>query len=267
MVPADKPNLLQKIPDLKCDIVIINLEDGVFDKKFALQNIQSILPSIQKNGKKFIVRTNPLDEGGVEEISVLKNINNLDGFRIAKIKNAKDVELALKNSNSLEIQLSIETKEAFSNIDSLKLDLRVTTVYLGILDLLNSMNLPHSLVSFGNKTTEYILSKFLCDSLCADFWPFSFVYQDYKNLEDFRRWCKFEKSLGYGAKGCISPKQVEIANEVFGRSAQLSDALEIKTLFEESLNNNISGFSHEKYGFIDEPIYKNALNIIKNSQI
>ncbi len=266
MVPADKPNLLQKLPTLECDVAIINLEDGVFDKRQALINLQNILPTLEKTNK-FIVRTNALNEGGKEEIEALKNIQNLDGFRIAKIKKPQEVEQALSLCKTQEIHLSIETKEAFSNISQLKIDARVTTVYLGILDLFNSMNISHEIIKIENQTTNYILSKFLCDSLCADFWPVSFVFQDYQNLDAFKLWCEFEKSLGFGAKGCISPKQVKIANEVFGNNLELEKAYEIKKIFEESIANKISGFSHEKYGFIDEPIYKNALNIIKKANI
>ena len=36
------------------------------------------------------------------------------------------------------------------------------------------------------------------------------------------------------------------------------------TNFEQNKKNGITGFSDERYGFIDEPIYKNAKQILKN---
>lgn len=261
MVPADSEKLLLKIPSLECDVVMINLEDGVYDKIKARELLQRILISIQTN-KKIVVRVNALDECGADDIKALKDIQQISAFRIPKIKNSSDVQTALSLCDK-EIHLSIETKEAFSNIASLKVSDKVTTVYLGILDLLNSLGLSHSIISPNNSTIDYILSKFLIDSLSVGFYPVSFIYQDYENLEEFEKWCKKEKFMGFSAKGCISPKQVQVANQIFGFDGEIKKALEIKSLFEAKQLEGISGFTHEKYGFIDEPIYKNAMNLIK----
>lgn len=263
MVPADNPKMLQKISNLECDIAILNLEDGVYDKNKARQILVEHLPNIKFN-KKLIVRVNSLDECGIEDIEVLRNFENIDGFRIPKIHNSDDVKKALCLCENKEIHLSVETKEAFSDIKSLKISKNVTTVYLGILDLFNSLGLNHSLINLENPTIDYILSKFLIDSLGCDFVPISFVYQNHHNLDIFEKWCIKEKTIGLNAKACISPKQVEIANKIFGSNDEIQKALEIKELFETSLTQNISGFANEKYGFIDEPIYKNALNVLKN---
>lgn len=263
MVPADNPKMLQKIPNLECDIAILNLEDGVFDKSNGREILCNNIPNIEFAGK-IIVRVNSLDECGAQDIEALRNFSNIDGFRIPKIKNSDDVKKAIELCKDKEIHLSIETKEAFGDIKSLKIASNVTTVYLGILDLFNSLGLSHSLIRLENPTIDYVLSKFLVDSLSCDFLPISFVYQNHQNLLEFEKWCEKEKTMGLGAKACISPKQVQIANKIFGFDDELKKALEIKELFEASITQNISGFSNEKYGFIDEPIYKNALNVLKN---
>lgn len=266
MVPADNPKMLQKVPNLECDIAILNLEDGVFDKNKGREILTQNLPHI-KFGGKIIVRVNSLDECGEQDIKALRRFANIDGFRIPKINNSDDVKKALELCGDKEIHLSIETKEAFSDIKSLKIAPNVTTVYLGILDLFNSLGLSHSLINFENPAIDYILSKFLVDSLSSDFLPISFVYQNHQNLQEFQKWCEKEKTMGLGAKACISPKQVQIANKIFGASCEIQKALEIKELFEASIAQNISGFANEKYGFIDEPIYKNALNVLKNYSV
>jgi citrate lyase subunit beta/citryl-CoA lyase len=266
MVAGDKEKHLSKINDLKCDVAMINLEDGVGDKECALNLLRQTfaLNGMRTNNKYIVVRINPLDETGLEEIKIL-NILKPHAIRIPKIKSVNEVKKALKAiDQEIDIHLSIETKEGFENLKSFKIDKRVTTVYLGILDLLESLVLPQNLLTLNNPTIHYILSKFLIESKMAGFNPIFFTYQDYKNTNEFKSWLDLAKNMGFEATSCISPSQVDIANKVFEiDSDEYEKAKYIVELFEANLQNKISGFSDEKYGFIDEPIYKNAKNIIK----
>ncbi len=266
MVAGDKEKHLSKINDLKCDVAMINLEDGVGDKEYALNLLRQTfaLNGMRTNNKYIVVRINPLDETGLEEIKIL-NILKPHAIRIPKIKSVDEVKKALKAiDQEIDIHLSIETKEGFENLKSFKIDKRVTTVYLGILDLLESLVLPQNLLTLNNPTIHYILSKFLIESKMAGFNPIFFTYQDYKNTNEFKSWLDLAKNMGFEATSCISPSQVDIANKVFEiDSDEYEKAKYIVELFEANLQNKISGFSDEKYGFIDEPIYKNAKNIIK----
>ncbi len=71
--------------------------------------------------------------------------------------------------------------------------------------------------------------------------------------------------MGFDAKGCISPAQVELIHEVFGYGEhEIAKCREIMRIFEEHAARGISGFVDERYGFIDEPIYKGALAVIRN---
>ena len=266
MVAGDKEKHLSKINDLKCDVAMINLEDGVGDKEYALNLLRQTfaLNGMRTNNKYIVVRINPLDETGLEEIKIL-NILKPHAIRIPKIKSVNEVKKALKAiDQEIDIHLSIETKEGFENLKSFKIDKRVTTVYLGILDLLESLVLPQNLLTLNNPTIHYILSKFLIESKMAGCNPIFITYQDYKNTNEFKSGLDLAKNMGFEATSCISPSQVDIANKVFEiDSDEYEKAKYIVELFEANLQNKISGFSDEKYGFIDEPIYKNAKNIIK----
>jgi len=267
MVAGDKEKHLSKIDVLSCDVAMINLEDGVGDKKEALKLLQNRFEKdgFQSKNKCIVVRINPLDESGIDEIKVLNQLKP-HAIRIPKIKTKEDVQKALECiDKDIEIHLSIETKEGFENISKLKLDRRVTTVYLGILDLLESLELPQSLLKLENPMIDYILSRFLVESKIAGFKPIFLTYQDYKNTEEFTLWLQKAKLMGYRATSCISPTQVEIANEIFSNDeTEIEKAKYIVKIFEENQANGITGFSDETYGFIDEPIYKNAKQILKN---
>ncbi len=268
MVAGDKQKHLDNIKNLKCDIAIINLEDAVHDKIYARKLVYNHLKNNTYNNTKIVVRINSLDECGIEDIQLINQIKPY-AIRVPKINTIKDIELALNLIHKdIQIHLSIETKQALNYLSKFKIDKRVTTVYLGILDLLESLNINQNILNLDNPTIDYILSKFLVDSKIAGLYPISFIYQDYKNLEEFELWCIKERDMGFESKGCISPSQVEIVNNIFKVSkAEIQKAKYIKNMFEKQKEEGNTGFSDEKYGFIDEPIYKDALLTLKKLSI
>jgi len=257
---------LNRIDTSQADMITLNLEDAIAPsrKKEALYNIGLFLSHLDSSQSFIIVRTNPIDEGGDKEIEFLNNFS-FDAVRLPKVSNQKEIAHGLKLlSPKKELHISLETKEAFENLSTLRIDPRVTTANLGILDLLSSLGLPQSLVTLDNPTIEYILSKFLVDAKTAGILPISFMYQEYENLELFREWCQKEKRMGFTTKACMGPAQVAIAHKVFGLSQEaLQRAEYIKNIFQEQSAQGVNGFMDEKYGFIDEPIYRDALLVLE----
>ncbi|MEE8589143.1 MAG: aldolase/citrate lyase family protein, partial [Sulfurimonadaceae bacterium] len=176
-----------------------------------------------------------------------------------------DVSRALELCDSeIELHLSIETKEAWLNLSELKVSERVTTFYLGILDLFADMSLSQELIQVDNPLIHHILSHFMLTTKAIGVKPISFVFQDYKDEESFQAWLELEKKMGFDAKGCISPKQVEQVQATFGiDDAAIKRARYIVERFEEEREKGVTGFSDDQYGFIDEPIYKGALALLK----
>lgn len=265
MLSCNNIKHLSKIDTLEAECIVLNLEDGVAqkDKPFALLLCAIFLSQHTHSNKKLVVRVNALDEGGYEEISYLNRFMP-DAVRVPKIKNRDEVISVLERLNSnIELHLSIETALAWQNLHSLAVNGRVTAFYLGILDLFADMKLPQSLIKRDNPTMLYILSHFLVTCRSIDIKAVSFVYQEFQNLEEFSMWLSLEKQMGYDAKGCISPKQVALVNEIFSQTQEeIIRSLKIVKLFEYNREQGISGFVDEEYGFIDEPIYKGALHLI-----
>jgi len=257
---------LNRMDESDADMITLNLEDAIAPsrKKEALENIALFLSHMQSANSFIIVRVNPLDEGGAEEIAFL-NEYGFDAIRLAKVENTAQIQRALGLlAIDKELHISLETKEAFENLSTLGIDPRLTTANLGILDLLTSLGLPQSIVTLGNPTIDYILSKFLVDAKTAGIHPISFMFQEYNDTQTFRAWCQHEKMMGFTSKACMGPKQVAIANEVFGIEAEtLRRAKHIKQRFEEESQKDNHGFMDETYGFIDEPIYRDALLVLQ----
>lgn len=262
MLSCNNIKHLKKIEQLDADCVMLNLEDGVSpeDKPFALYLCAVFLSNIYESNKKIVVRINALDDGGMEELRFLNSFMP-DAIRVPKIKYASDVDSVLQVlDKNIDLHLSIETKESWLNLAKLKLDDRVKVFYLGILDLFADMSLSHSLISPKNPTILYMLSHFLITCKSMDIKAVSFVYQEFKKLDQFKEWLEVEKSMGYDSKGCISPDQAKLVNEIFSSEKELiKKAQKIIKLFELNSQKGITGFSDEEYGFIDEPIYKGAL--------
>lgn len=259
---------LNRIDESDADMITLNLEDAIAPsrKNEALHNIALFLSHMEHSKSFIIVRTNPLNEGGSEEIAFLNDFS-FDAVRVAKVKNQIEIAQALTLlSEDKELHISLETREAFEGLSKLRIDERLTTANLGILDLLTSLGLPQSIVTLKNPTIDYILSKFLVDAKTAGIHPISFMFQEYNDTETFKAWCKREKMMGFSSKACMGPKQVAIANEIFNHHEDaIIRAKHIKKAFERESAQNNHGFMNEKYGFIDEPIYRDALLVLKEN--
>lgn len=263
MLSCNKLKHLTKIADLQADCIMLNLEDGVSkeDKPFALVLCAIFLTLHKKSNKKLVVRVNSLDSSGYEEITYLNQFMP-DAIRVPKIKTKKEVNSVLHLlHDDIELHLSIETAEAWKNLNTLAVNKKVTAFHLGILDLFTDMGLSQSLIDLKNPTLHYILSHFLITSLSLGVKPVSFIFQEFNDLDTFKQWLELEKSMGYSAKGCISPAQALLVNQLFvDTQKELKRAKIIVQLFEMYKDEGITGFVDEEYGFIDEPIYKGALS-------
>ena len=265
MLSCNNIKHLSKIESLNADCIMLNLEDGVSpeDKPFALVLCAIFISKMKKSDKKIVIRVNALDEGGYEEITYLNQFMP-DAIRVPKIRDEQEVRSVLALlKDGIELHLSIETAQAWHKLSSLAVNKNVTAFYLGILDLFADMKLSQSLINLENPTMKYMLSHFLITSKAMGVKPVSFVFQEFKDLDMFSQWIALEKSMGYDSKGCISPKQVELVNEVFvDEEEQIKRAQIIVKLFEMHQEQGITGFVDDEYGFIDEPIYKGALALL-----
>jgi len=259
---------LNRIDEHPADAITLNLEDAIAPacKQEALANIALFLSHCPASESRIIVRVNPLDAGGAEEIAFL-NDYGVDAVRLSKVRTRDEIKRALALlAPDRELHLSIETAEAFRDLASWRGVERLTTVNLGILDLLADLHLPHAHLRIGHPTIEHILTRFLVDARIAGVLPVGFMYQDYADIDGYRAWLKHLKDLGYDAAACMGPKQVKVAHAVFDIDDDESRrrAEHIVREFEKNSLKNINGFMDDKYGFIDEPIYRDAQNILSH---
>ena len=255
MVSGHQVKHLNKMDELPADIIMLNLEDGVpKDKKeIARVMIAIFLSHIETIDKEIVIRINPLNEGGLKEIEFLDKFN-FNAFRIPKVKSVEEIDDVFMKTDK-DIHASIETKEAFFNLKELKHP-KLTTFYIGIYDLLNELKISHSVIDLNNPLIHRILSDFSLTSRYLNIIPIGFVYQNYKDLEGFTKWCLLQKNLGMKGVGCITPAQCEIANKIFELDTEFAKM--IVERFEKEGPFTIDGL------YVDDPLYKNYLQILEN---
>ncbi|QCT95056.1 aldolase [Caminibacter mediatlanticus TB-2] len=254
MVSGHNVKHLNKIDELPADIVILNLEDGVPKEKKEIAKIMIaiFLSYIEKIDKEIVIRVNSLDEGGIKEIEFLDNFS-FNAFRIPKVNSLEDIDNVFLKTEK-DIHLSIETKNSFFNLKEFTHP-KIKAFYIGIYDLLNSLNISHSIIDINNPLIHNILSNFSLTSHYINITPIGFVYQHYKDLEGFINWCKLQKNLGIKGVGCITPNQCIIANSIFDENLEF--AKKIVEKFEKEGPFTINGL------YVDEPIYKNYKQLLK----
>ncbi len=279
IVSGDRVKHLRKVFSRPADVIIFNVEDGVSDerKPFARLLIRKLLLNTDFDGsKEIVVRVNPIDSRFLYDdlTELLPTIPHV--FRLSKVRSPEDVITldrlisAFETSRGVEkgfikIQLSIETPEAVEHLaEILSASERINAVYLGILDLFGELSLPQKFQS--GKLGEFIRESFVFHSRSRGVYPIAPAYQDYKDLEGFEREAKAEKEMGFAGKMCISVKQVEIANRVFSPTEEeIEEAREIVKVYEEALKEGKGGVAYSGK-FIDQPIYKSALNTLRFSR-
>ena len=276
LISADRLKHLRKAFSRPADVLIFNLEDGVSDdrKAFARLFLKKFLLSVPFDGsKEVVVRINPSDSPyfwddltavlptlphaiRLSKVRTPEEVVNLD-----KIISAFELSRGVKQG-TIKIHLSIETPQAVKKLSSIvSASTRVEAVYLGILDLYAELGISQRYTS--SDFARFVKCRFVFEARSLRVYPIGPAYQEYQDLEGFEREALEEKSLGFAGKSCISVRQVEVANRVFSPSKEeIEEAKRIVELYEKALKEGKGGVV---YGglFVDQPIYKDALNKLK----
>jgi citrate lyase subunit beta/citryl-CoA lyase len=278
IVSADRVNHLKKALQREADVIVFNLEDGVSDerKPFGRLLLRKFLANTPLTGEKeVVVRINPMDSPHFwEDITqILPALPH--AVRLSKVSTPEEV-VALdrlitafeKSSGApagfVKIHLSIETPEAVLNLpEILKASERVEVAYLGILDLFAGLGVSQRLT--GKRLGDFVREKFALECRACGVHPIGPAYQDYEDLEGFREEALKEKELGFSGKMAISVRQARIATEVFSPSPEeIEKAKRIVELYEKALKEGKGGITFNGK-FIDQPIYRDALNTLRFS--
>jgi citrate lyase subunit beta/citryl-CoA lyase len=257
--PADRRELVGKLPAVGADAVILDLEDGVAaaaksKARIALQEGQSSLAS----KVPLFVRVNGLRSPWfTDDIAVLTA--ELAGVVVPKIESAQDVldvgdALARAGLSSLGVVAGIETVAGVEFAREC-LGAPVMACYFGAEDYISDLG--------GVRTPEgnevlYARSRVAIAARLAGIPALDQVAPRIGDLDQLRADSALGRALGYAGKMCIHPSQVPVVNEAFSASeAEIERAKRLIAAYEDALAQGRGAISFEGQ-MVDQPLLQQA---------
>ncbi|WP_454686546.1 HpcH/HpaI aldolase/citrate lyase family protein [Agrobacterium leguminum] len=251
-VPAINVRALEKIRDLDCDGVILDLEDSVAPgmKDGARDNLQKLFSEAPFAARETIVRINPLSTpDGKADLQLVLSCRP-DAILLPKVEQPADIhEVADLLAEAdvpehLKIWAMIETPLGVLNAAAIAdaahtLDARLSAFVIGLNDLRKETRVP----ALPGRT--YLVPWMMQVVLAARAYGLDVidsVSNDFRDIAAFEAECEQGRAMGFDGKMLIHPVQIEPANRRFAPdAAAVAEAREIIAAFAkpESVELNV----------------------------
>lgn len=246
-VPASNDKALAKISQLSCDVVIIDLEDGIApaDKVSAREKLAGIFanrPVANHFGRRceMIVRINALSsERGADDLLAAATCLP-DGILLPKVNTPRDIldvgDVLDDNlaPDDVKLWVMIETPKAMLNIGAIA-ELgrdpasRLACFVAGTNDLVKDTGV---LATPDRRYLVPWLMQMLLAARAGGLDMLDGVFNDFRDLDAFALECAEAAAMGFDGKTLIHPTQIDAANNAFAPSAEaVAQARAVKAAF------------------------------------
>ena len=228
-VPGNTPNLLVNAPYLGADAVIFDLEDAVApaEKDSARILVRNTLRTLDLRGSETIVRINALDTDfwrrDVEEMAAQRpsllmlpksgraeDVRELDEY-LSQVEARLGLERgAVGLMPLIETALGVENAFAIAGASP-----RVKALFLGAEDLTADLRCQRTR---EGREIEYARTRLVTAARAAGVDVYDTPFTDVNDDEGIRRDAETARALGFTGKASISPRHVQVINEVFSPS-------------------------------------------------
>ena len=273
-LPGNTPNMLINGDTLGADTVIFDLEDAVSpdEKDAARILVRNALKYQNFSGCEVVVRINPTDtefwkedldaviplkpdmimptkvSGGemIREVSAyMGQVEERSGIEKGSVKILPLIETALGVEKAFEIASS---------------DVRVAGLFLGGEDFTADM---HCKRTREGQEIFYARTRLDCAARAWGIEAYDTPFTDVEDMEGLRKDTEFAKSLGFAGKAVISPRHVDIVNEVFSPTeAEIEYAHDVMDAIEDGKRQG-KGVISLRGKMIDAPIVKRAQQVLE----
>ena len=229
-VPGDKPRALEKARSLPCDGVIIDLEDAVAaENKVAAREIIADALQHDYGRRELILRVSAVD---CATDFVLAERLPIQGVLIPKVESPAVVRAASARTRH-PIWCMIETPlGVIRAADIAGASDRLAGYVAGTNDLTKDLRARHVPDRSPLLTS---LSMILLAARAHGLAAIDGVHLDLDDLAGFEASCRQGVEFGFDGKTLVHPSTIEVANRVFGPSAQeIAKAREIVTAWEQA---------------------------------
>ena len=225
-LPGNTPNMLINGNCLGSDAVIFDLEDAVSpsEKDAARILVHNTMKYMDFKGCEIIVRINSIDTPYWQKDLDLIMPHKPDLILLPKTSFASDVEAADDYMTEVEAKLGfepntvrlmplIETALGVENAFAIATARsRVAALFLGAEDLTADLRCKRTK---EGKEIEYARHRLVVAARAANIDVYDTPFTDVNDDEGIRVDTAYAKALGFTGKASISPRHVEVINEIF----------------------------------------------------
>lgn len=270
-IPSSNPGMLQSADVYNFDSVIFDLEDAVIlsEKESARELLKNFLSVVDLKSKEVMVRINGLDndfaiadlEGIVsDEIDTIM----LPKARVSDIvyldKLLTQIEKTKKMKKIINIVPIIELAISLLEVEKIAEHKRVDGILLGAEDLTSDMEVART-EEGGEITYPRARIAMACKAYKID--AIDTPYTNVNNLSGLKEDALKAKGVGFNAKACIHPNQIEIINAVFSPTKQ--EILRAEKIVAVYQKEKKGAFSLDGK-MIDKPIIERSMKILAKAK-
>lgn len=266
-MPGNNPGMLQSSDILGADGLIIDLEDAVTitEKDAARILVCEYLNTFETKSDVF-VRINPLDTPFFyKDLEAIKNLD-ITGIVLPKasVESMEELDKFIE-ANNLDFKIIglIETAMGLElSLQILSKSKRVIGVLLGAEDLTLDLGAKRT-----KKSDEiaYARLRTIAVSKALQIEAIDTPFTDTDDYEGLKIDALNAKDLGMTGKALISPRHVDIVNNIFAPSKkEIDHALRVVEGVKVANEKGLGAFSLDGK-MVDAPIIKRALNLLKMS--
>lgn len=223
-MPGANVRALEKARELPCDGVIFDLEDAVaVDAKVEAR--REVVRALESGGygyRELIVRVNGLDTPwGADDVAAVAGLK-IDGLLFPKVETAAQIDAIVTateraDAATLPLWFMVETPQAVLDVERLTRHCqRLAVLVMGTSDLVTSLRARHT---EARHNLAYALQRCVLAARAANVDVLDGVHLAFQDQAAFRAACEQARDMGFDGKSLIHPSQVDVANEVFGYSA------------------------------------------------
>jgi citrate lyase subunit beta/citryl-CoA lyase len=250
-VPADDPRKLASAVRSGADVVVADLEDAVAPggKAAARRTLEEFVAG-RTGGPTLLVRVNaPRSEAIEADLACIRGLS-IDGIVVPK---AHPGELAEVEVGGLPVVAMVEDAVGVRAAFELAQVAHVVRLALGGVDLAAELGLtPRA----DGLQLLHVRSRLVIDSAAAGVAPpIDTPYLRYRDDDGLRAECELARSLGFGAKACIHPAQVEAVARAFAPSGDDLDWARAIVAAYEQQGRGVTAHDGE---MIDAPVVARA---------
>ena len=209
-VPADRPERFEKALGCGADAVIVDLEDAVApEKKGAARN--ALGEWLAAARASVVVRINGIESPWFRDDLALCALHGVGAVMLPKTERAHDLEVVSEAARAKPLLPLIETAAGFDGMRSIAQAPWVERLVFGSIDFQLDLG-----ISGEDDALLYFRSQIVLASRLANLAaPVDGVSASIDDMQTLQRDAERARRLGFGAKLCIHPRQVETVNRGF----------------------------------------------------